>query len=69
MHRTYMWGIEQGRQNPSVRHLTRIAEALAIDLAALFDGCFTDRRLRRVATTLEHRVGSSYPGFVQTGVR
>lgn len=38
MHRTYMWGIEQGRRNPSLRHLTRIADALDVDLAALFDG-------------------------------
>ena len=38
MHRTYMWGIEQGRRNPSLRHLTRIADALEVDLAALFEG-------------------------------
>ena len=38
VHRTYMWGIEQGRRNPSLRHLTRIASALGIDLATLFEG-------------------------------
>jgi transcriptional regulator with XRE-family HTH domain len=38
MHRTYMWGIEQGVRNPSIRHLTRIADALKISLAVLFEG-------------------------------
>jgi DNA-binding XRE family transcriptional regulator len=38
MHRTYMWGIEQGVRNPSLRHLTKIAEALGVSLASLFDG-------------------------------
>jgi transcriptional regulator with XRE-family HTH domain len=38
VHRTYMWGIEQGRRNPSLRHLTRVADALGVSLAALFDG-------------------------------
>jgi transcriptional regulator with XRE-family HTH domain len=38
MHRTYLWGIEQGVRNPSVRHLTRIAEALGVSLVALFEG-------------------------------
>jgi transcriptional regulator with XRE-family HTH domain len=38
MHRTYMWGIEQGVRNPSVRHLTRIADALGVSLSAHFDG-------------------------------
>ncbi|HEY5618811.1 MAG TPA: helix-turn-helix transcriptional regulator [Vicinamibacterales bacterium] len=38
MHRTYMWGIEQGVRNPSVRHLTRIADALGVSLGALFEG-------------------------------
>lgn len=37
MHRTYMWGIEQGMRNPSVRHLVRLADALEIPLKALFD--------------------------------
>lgn len=36
MHRTYMWGIEQGVRNPSLRHLTQIADALGVSLAALF---------------------------------
>lgn len=36
MHRTYMWGIERGVRNPSLRHLTNIAEALGVTLAALF---------------------------------
>lgn len=38
MHRSYMWGIEQGRRNPSLRNLARIAEALETGLAALFEG-------------------------------
>src|SRR4051812_29942373 len=37
MHRTYMWGIEQGMRNPSVRHLARLADALGIPVRALFD--------------------------------
>jgi transcriptional regulator with XRE-family HTH domain len=38
MHRTYMWGIEQGVRNPSIRHLTRIADALKVPLSTLFEG-------------------------------
>jgi transcriptional regulator with XRE-family HTH domain len=38
MHRTYMWGIEQGVRNPSLRHLTQIADALGVSLASLFEG-------------------------------
>jgi len=37
MHRTYMWGIEQGTRNPSLRHLSRLADALGIPLQSLFD--------------------------------
>jgi len=37
MHRTYMWGIEQGARNPSLRHLSRLADALGIPLRTLFD--------------------------------
>jgi transcriptional regulator with XRE-family HTH domain len=37
MHRTYMWGIEQGMRNPSVRHLIRLADALEIPVKGLFD--------------------------------
>ena len=37
MHRTYMWGIEQGTRNPSLRHLTRLADALGVPLQSLFD--------------------------------
>lgn len=37
MHRTYMWGIERGVRNPSLRHLVCIADALAVPIAALFD--------------------------------
>jgi transcriptional regulator with XRE-family HTH domain len=33
-----MWGVEQGRRNPSIRHLTRIADALDVPLASLFEG-------------------------------
>jgi transcriptional regulator with XRE-family HTH domain len=37
MHRTYMWGIEQGVRNPSVRHLTRLADALGVPLRSFFE--------------------------------
>lgn len=37
MHRTYMWGIEQGRRNPSLRHLKNLAEALGVSLQSLFE--------------------------------
>lgn len=36
MHRTYMWGIEQGVRNPSIRHLTQVADALSVPIAGLF---------------------------------
>ena len=36
MHRTYMWGIEQGIRNPSVRHLVRVADALGVPIRDLF---------------------------------
>ena len=36
MHRTYLWGIEQGVRNPSIRHLVQIADALGVSVAALF---------------------------------
>ena len=36
MHRTYLWGIEQGVRNPSIRHLAQLAEALGVTVAALF---------------------------------
>lgn len=36
MHRTYMWGIERGVRNPSLRHLVCIAEALDVPMSELF---------------------------------
>jgi len=36
MHRTYLWGIEQGVRNPSIRHLTQIADALGVSVGSLF---------------------------------
>jgi ribosome-binding protein aMBF1 (putative translation factor) len=36
MHRTYMWGIERGVRNPSLRHLTQLADALGVSIASLF---------------------------------
>lgn len=36
MHRTYLWGIEQGVRNPSIRHLVQIADALGVSIASLF---------------------------------
>jgi transcriptional regulator with XRE-family HTH domain len=37
MHRTYMWGIEQGTRNPSIRHLVHLADALGVPLRSLFE--------------------------------
>jgi ribosome-binding protein aMBF1 (putative translation factor) len=37
MHRTYMWGIEQGMRNPSVRHLFKLADALGVPMRVLFE--------------------------------
>lgn len=37
MHRTYLWGIEQGVRNPSIRHLSQIADALGVNVGALFN--------------------------------
>ena len=37
MHRTYLWGIEQGTRNPSLRHLTQLSDALGVTLKSLFD--------------------------------
>ena len=37
MHRTYMWGIEQGTRNPSLRHLSRLSDALGVPLQAIFE--------------------------------
>lgn len=36
IHRTYMWGIERGVRNPSLRHLAHIADALGVSIADLF---------------------------------
>ena len=36
IHRTYMWGIERGVRNPSLRHLAHIADALGVSIAVLF---------------------------------
>jgi transcriptional regulator with XRE-family HTH domain len=37
MHRTYMWGIEHGGRNPSLRHLANLAYALGVPLQSLFE--------------------------------
>jgi len=36
MHRTYLWGIEQGKRNPSLRHLARLAGAFGVSIKSLF---------------------------------
>jgi transcriptional regulator with XRE-family HTH domain len=35
-HRTYLGGIETARRNPSLRNLIRIARALGVTMAGLF---------------------------------
>ena len=37
MHRTYLWGIEQGVRNPCLRHLSQLADALGVSVGSLFD--------------------------------
>lgn len=37
MHRTYLWGIERGVRNPSIRHLSQIADALGVCVGGLFN--------------------------------
>ena len=37
LHRTYLAGIETSRRNPTLRILAALAEALEVDLAALFE--------------------------------
>jgi transcriptional regulator with XRE-family HTH domain len=37
MHRTYLWGIERGVRNPSIRHLSQIADALGVSVGGLFN--------------------------------
>ena len=36
IHRTYLGGIEKARRNPSLRNIIRIASALGVPVAALF---------------------------------
>jgi transcriptional regulator with XRE-family HTH domain len=36
IHRTYLGGIETARRNPSLRNIIRIASALKVPVAALF---------------------------------
>ncbi len=36
MHRTYLSGIERGERNPSLKNISRIADALGITLSDLF---------------------------------
>lgn len=36
IHRTYLGGIETARRNPSLRNIIRIASALGVPVAALF---------------------------------
>jgi transcriptional regulator with XRE-family HTH domain len=37
LHRTYIWGIEQGRRNPSLINIVRIADALGLKVGDLFE--------------------------------
>jgi transcriptional regulator with XRE-family HTH domain len=36
MHRTYLSGIERGTRNPSLKNISKIAEAIGITLSELF---------------------------------
>jgi len=36
MHRTYIWGIERGARNPSLRHVAKLADAFDVPLWTLF---------------------------------
>jgi transcriptional regulator with XRE-family HTH domain len=37
MHRTYLGGIEIAKRNPSLRNIIRLARALGVPVAALFE--------------------------------
>jgi len=37
IHRSYLAGIESGRRNPSLQNIAKIATALGVPIAALFD--------------------------------
>lgn len=37
LHRNYLGGIERGERNPTVTNLARIAKALGVPLASLFE--------------------------------
>lgn len=38
MHRTYLGGIERGRRNPTLVNVDRLARALGVSLAEMFEG-------------------------------
>ncbi len=37
IHRSYLAGIESGRRNPSLQNIAKIAKALGVPIASLFD--------------------------------
>jgi len=37
IHRSYLAGIESGRRNPSLQNIAKIATALEVPIASLFD--------------------------------
>jgi len=37
IHRSYLAGIESGRRNPSLQNIAKIASALGVPIASLFD--------------------------------
>ena len=55
MHRTYLGGIETARRNPSLRNIIRLARALGVPIAGLFEelaaSSFSPKRSRKINFT------------------
>lgn len=42
IHRSYLAGIESGKRNPSLKNIAKIADALGVPMAALFEEADND---------------------------